>query len=235
MICSRLAAGLTVVSAAMLLLSLPAKGIPRRPARAQDVKINQLLADASNAAQISRAVGVEPHRCLDSSSSVEVCEWRLGARDRRWDDLARAIGTQKRIAVICALPKDGSARLRSSCVARPRGSNRTMFSTRKYRSAKNFDEADVRAHFGRLAQEWIDESLTMVSLSFLLGGVPSECSPPVEGRQACAWRLDDSQYGHGTVSAAVGARGNRRVRLDCRLPADGTPRAVEACVASIEE
>lgn len=227
---------ITVVSILFVLfVPLTAAAVPEHPPREHAVAVNEILAGAADKTGISDLVGAMPFKCFQSADSVEVCEWRLSNRETGWRPLAKAIETLKRVALLCALPTDGSPRLKLSCAARPQASNKALFSVKQIRNVRRLKMSALREVYQRLAQRWIDESLTMVSLSFLLGGVPSDCAPTSGGILTCTWHLDNSDYGHGTVATAVGARVGEKVQLHCELPANGSPRSVEGCEAAVDE
>ena len=45
----------------------------------------------------------------------------------------------------------------------------------------------------------------------------------------CVWRAGNSSYGHGTLVASVAGEKRKRMRLECRLPRDGSSRAPGSC------
>jgi hypothetical protein len=208
---------------------------PQRPSREQRLEVNALLEKLTNQKALDEWVGAPPESCWASGPGVVLCEWKLSRHEPNGRELAVAIRTTKPMALMCALPDDGSERLASSCVARPRRSNRAEFSTSKVTPLHDYTMRDIRKRIQKLAQEWIDESRTMTTLSFLLGSVPTRCLPPEAGTQECWWHLDDSVYGQGTVATALGVRSTKKVRLRCTLPINGSPRIADSCEASEDD
>jgi hypothetical protein len=179
-------------------------GAPEQPSREQAARVDELSATGTTKDELTNWLGIPPNLCISSSSSVELCEWRLSDREKGWEDLAEAIDTNRRVAMICALPRDGSARSKSSCVARPRLSNKREFNATRFKRKEGIKPDDVRTAYQKLAQRWIDDAVRMVPLSFLLGGVPDRCEPASEGTRSCLWVLDNTDQGHGTVATALG-------------------------------
>jgi hypothetical protein len=227
-----------LLSAVILLLnlvSISALAFPERPPASHAVNVNEVLANVANKAELSRWVGSEPTNCVKSSDVVEVCEWQLSSSDPGWPSLRRAIDTSRGIALICALSVDGSARLGGSCNAIPQRSNRSDFSLPTLESASRRKIDELREAYRRLAQSWLDEALTLVAMSNLMGGTPTGCRSNLEGEVACVWYLDTRVYGHGTVLASLSARSGSKARLRCIFQMDGRPRGEDSCEASLDD
>lgn len=197
-------------------------------------EVDAVLAIAVDAQEISNLVGAQPERCVDVTAHSRLCQWRLGGRQAGWRPIAEALRTGDPVNLLCELPTDRSPRSRDSCVAFPRRSDRTRFQiaadqrTRSVR-AKAEKERAARAKYRRLANERLAAAANATGLSHVVGAAPVRCDAIVGDRLHCVWRASAKTYGHGTLVESIGAAKRHRVRLDCELPADGSPRRADAC------
>jgi hypothetical protein len=180
---------------------------PKMPDPHADFSVNAVLAAAQERVTITGFVGAPPAACVASSPRTELCQWPMGPRQLGWAPLARAIGTDDRINLLCELPTRRSRAVESREVVRSR-----------YQ-----DEAD-RA---------IAEAVTLVDLSRLVGAAPDECTAASGGLRFCLWRTTNRTFGHGTLAMWIGASKGKKIRLRCLLPDDGSPRRPGSCSAEV--
>lgn len=232
-----------------------AQGVPTGDGEAQ-VRLARLLADYRTRDQLTGFVGVPPDPCVACSRSTELCEWRAGPDARGWRSLSELLGKpdagflglpgigggDDEVSLLCELPKDGSARARDSCSVHPRRSNRDEWdvptgstsSTRALRTWDRMKPTDLRAARARVEQQAkarIAAARTLVALSRLVGAAPDQCvpSPLAPERQVCLWRATNETEGHGTLAVSVLAPMQKKMRMSCELPLDGSPRAPDSC------
>lgn len=230
-----------IAVAAALLMSQASLAISKaaRPPLEYQVAVEEFLAEARTKSTIRLLVGIRAERCVESSPTTELCQWSLRDRDSGWQPLARAIRTRDRVALVCELPIDGTARIDGSCTAYPQRSNRSMFKPKGAGPGRNpkgglrKKRAAARGENQKIAQAWLDGAHTLAEMSHLLGALPSVCEPPVNGERVCVWRATARIYGHGTIAASIEAAGSKKVRLHCRFPVDGSGRAPDSCGARI--
>lgn len=201
-------------------------------------RVGDALRGVRTRGDISSFVGAAPRSCLPISPAAELCEWRISNRERGFGRIAGALETGDRVTLLCELPTDGSTRGAGSCTAYPRRSDRLLWQKgtppRRAVATRHAPRApaggpDLRA----VAAARIEAARTLVELSRLLGAAPDECFPRADGAQWCIWRTSSATYGHGTLATWIGAPYGKRVRLSCLLPADGSPREPESCLAEI--
>ena len=184
---------------------------------------------------LSGYFGVEPQRCIEGSESTQLCAWELTSQQERWDAIADMLGTSARVSVVCAIPKDeNEPRMKGSCSASPRKSNRDIFKYARGTASEEqvVDRTKERALMQKyeiVANAWLEGARTLTSMTRLMGTLPDRCKN-VEGEQRrCVWRLDKKNMGHGTAAMSIGASLRGRVRLDCAFPRNGGPRGDESC------
>jgi hypothetical protein len=183
-------------------------------------------------------VGAPPVRCLRSSATEEVCQWQASNHAPGWVTLAASIGTGDRVNLICGLPLSGAPRASDSCSVHPQRSNRYSWQVPPAAPTKGADgeqqtAAEVRRRHRELANRWMSEADTLVSLSRLMGAIPDECRASSPGSQTCLWRTTSHTFGQGTLVVWIGAAKRKKIRLQCVLPTDGTPRQPNSCFAEV--
>lgn len=208
---------------------------PPIAARAQDVDV---LAAQRTRAALEASLGRPPARCIDSNPGLELCEWQLGDRDLAWKPLARSIDSDSRINVLCEVPTDGSARAPGSCSVYPRSSDHSRWALPNLHPSRRGDGtvADRRAareRVTRRAEATLAQARTLLEISLLIGEAPDQCLSAQPGIRICLWRATSRTLGHGMLAATIEAPRRKKLRLECRLPADGTPREPGSCEVAI--
>jgi|GEM_PF-2668578 len=203
-----------------------------------DARVETLLAPIRDRDSLSRAFGRSTTRCFGVGSSWELCEWQLSRSDSGWHELASVMGVRDRISVLCVLPTNGNPRDPQSCTAHVRRSNRDRWRVsrpvghlrRDHRPRSNLYE--TRERYRDIATGMLDDARTLIALSRLLGQTPSSCV--AKGAQLdCLWRATSQTWGHGTLATAAGFSDRKKLRLACRLPADGGLRGRNSCQIEI--
>ncbi len=198
--------------------------------------VRETLAPHRTLTDISAFVGNTPARCQGVPRGASICVWHLGSKESGWRALAKVLRTGDRLNLVCELPPDESPRGKDSCSVHSQRSNRTYY-RREASGAERFGRPTRRLSgaMERLAVEakqHLAGLRTAFELSTLMGDAPSECrSEPT--RVHCSWRGTSGTYGHGTLAMSIGADMSKKVRLNCALPADGTPRAPDSCTVNI--
>lgn len=142
--------------------------------------VEALLSHQTTRAQVSQFVGMGRPRCIASSPTTELCEWRLGDRNPGWNPLANAIGTRDRIALLCEFPTSGGPRAVDACSAHPIRSNRRDFPVRTHSSSRAHqptvaDLRKLRDEYQAIARTRFAEALTLTDVSRLMGALPDSC------------------------------------------------------------
>lgn len=226
--------GLVAAGFAVACISPPKALNPSAEGRTQE-----LLRGYTERDQLSEFVGMLPEGCLRSSLDTDLCQWSAGNQLPGWRPMAEAIGTGDRVNLVCELPSSGAARAPGSCSIHPRRSNRYSWKVpvgRKTKSgpASTRSASEARERNREIANSWIEQAGTLTELSRLMGAVPESCVLQADGsEQACLWRTDDQTFGHGTLAAWLEASKSKKIRLHCRLPVDGSPRAQASCFAEV--
>jgi hypothetical protein len=199
--------------------------------------VDALLAAYPRKADLDRFVGAPARACLPVTPASELCEWQVGARQRGWQALAAAIDSGDPLNLICELPVDGAARSHAACSAHPRRSNRYSWRIERPHgsgaSEAAREAARLRHEYFETADRWIRDARTLPELSRLMGALPGECGPGPPATRVCLWRTDRRTLGHGTLAVWIGADKSKKIRLECVLPADGSPRAPDSCHAEV--
>ena len=237
---------LVSVSGIALLIGIsahPATAEPTQPSAETDHAVSQILRTAPNRMALSKLLGIEETRCLQTSTTHRHCSWELRNRHAGWSELANALGTRKRINVVCELPINGSERALDACVARPRESNRWMWMTssksgpaaRKYTGRSKPQKGATKAAYAATAQSWLANARTIAELTRLMGALPESCEGGVDLKdsQMCVWKTTRRTYGHGTVAASEQAPLSKKMILRCVVPKDGSSRDEGSCLARI--
>jgi hypothetical protein len=199
--------------------------------------VNAVLAPTQGRDGITGFVGAPPAVCLASSPRAELCEWKMGRREPGYAPVARAIGTDDYINLLCELPTDGRPRASDACSAHPQRSNRMSWSLPPRSARKGSRPVEsrevLRSRFQRQAEEAIAGAVTLVDLSRLMGAAPSECTAFSASTRFCLWRTTNRTFGHGTLAMWIKASKGKKIRLRCALPDDGSPRQPGSCSAEV--
>jgi len=214
---------------AVMLLSAPTD------AWTQEIDV---LAGQRTRAELVVFLGQAELRCVASSPGLELCEWPLGSRDPAWETLARSIDTGSRLNVLCELPADGSARAPGSCSLHPRRSDAHPWRLpnlvpTKYSGKTRADLRADRERLVRRAEATLAQARTLLEISRLLGAAPDQCVAAQPGVRTCLWRATSRTQGHGMLAASIEAPQRKKLRLECLLPSDGTPREPGSCKVTI--
>lgn len=223
-----------LLATALSILVACASPPPRHTLAERRAIVNEMLARADYGPEISNLLGVGEERCTEVSTTEFLCQWRVGNRHVGWEALSTALGTPDQVNVMCVLPRDGAPREPDSCVAFPRRSNRNLYvlpgtRTRSEARQKESTEALYQTNAG----EELDFARNAVELSWLVGAAPNHCGPVGPEERQCIWKASASSYGHGTLVAYARAKKRERMRLVCRLPLDGSPRAPGSCKVEV--
>ena len=197
-------------------------------------RVERVLADATSRDALDRFTGVSPAVCVASGPGTELCEWRMGSRDAGWASLAGAIGSKARINLLCDLPTDGAPRGRGACSAHPKRSNRSAWVMPRGIDTKGArpsceSKRQARQRYGRIANAALAEAVTLVELSRLVGAAPDQCTESASQLRVCLWRASSHTWGHGTLVMSIDAPKRKKIRMECRLPTDGSRRAPDSC------
>jgi len=233
---------LVVLIAADLLL------VPIRSARADGLsKLNpaeeyngsiktvlEILAPHSTQSQMTLFAGTSPTRCTTVSSDTAICVWPLSKKESGWYPLAKALDTGDRLNLVCELPRDDSPRAKHSCSVHSQRSNRSYYKqmVRQAKPGSLSSRNKIRATLVPQARKHLDFAQKAFQLSTLVGDAPDHCRSE-ERHYVCLWRASARTYGHGTLAMTIAADLSKKVRMTCRLPADGSPRAPESCSIEI--
>ena len=194
-------------------------------------EVDLALRGASTAQEISDLLGKDPDGCVRIPASRELCSWILGRHDSAWARLASSVPTRDRINLLCELPGDGSDRSERSCTAHPRRSNRDRWRINTGKGGVA-SRVNVRKEQTALALAQIGSATTAIELSRLVGARPDECHGS-GASMTCIWRASKFTYGHGTLAASIHASMSKKVRMLCKVPADGGARPPDSCSVSI--
>jgi hypothetical protein len=201
-------------------------------------ELDMTIAGVVTFEQLSEFTGVTAFRCVVASPRSELCEWRMDGRSPGWRSVAGAIRTRDRIALLCELPTDGSPRAANSCSAHPQRSNRNQWEIppatgRRRQAFGSRSRARVRADYSRAANQALASSQGVVALSRLAGITPDSCNEARPNDRVCTWKTTNHTYGHGTLVMAIKASKRKKIRMRCRLPLDGGPRAPDSCLVEV--
>jgi len=196
------------------------------------------LAAQRTRGELVATLGRAADRCIPTTPGLELCEWALGNRDVAWKPLARSIDTRARINVLCELPEDGGARAPGSCSVYPRESDHAPWALPNLHPTRRGDASvaarrAARERVTQRARETLAQARTLLELSRLVGAAPDECLPVAPGVRSCVWRATSRTLGHALLAATIEAPRRKKVRLECLLPADGSPRAADSCEVEI--
>jgi hypothetical protein len=200
-------------------------------------RLDLALAGYETKQALSEFVGAAPY-CIQSSTTDELCEWQAGRHLPGWRALAASINTRDRVNLICDLPLSGGPRASDSCSVHPLRSNRYSWKVpasapTKGSGGQQESAAEVRRLHRELVDRWMSEADTLVRLSRLMGAIPNECRPRPPGAQICLWRTTSHTFGQGTLVVWIGASKRKKIRLQCTLPTDGSPRQPDSCFAEV--
>jgi hypothetical protein len=189
-------------------------------------------------AALESFIGRPPAHCIASGAGLDLCEWRLGNRDPAWASLAAAIDTAYRLNVLCEIPSDGSARAQGSCSVHPRRSERSGWAVPNLHPNRRGEStvSERRAARERLAlraEAALAKAETLIEISRLVGAAPDQCRSQGPGTRTCLWRATSQTQGHAILAAGIAAPKRKKVRLECRLPADGSARRADSCKVEI--
>ena len=219
----------TAGALAALLLGAPAAARSEAP---------EALDAQRTRAELDVLFGRPPASCVAVGAGLSLCQWWLGDRDPAWASLARSIDTSARVNVLCVVPDDGGARAPGSCTVHPRRSQRQGWEVPNLHPPRRGDPPleDRRAARERLAlraEAELAQAETLLELSRLVGAAPDQCLSPQPAIRSCVWHATSRTEGHGMLAARIAAPKRKKVRLECRLPADGAPRSAESCRVEI--
>ena len=205
--------------------------------RAQ-ARLDLELAGYQTKQELSHFVGASPASCIQSSTTDELCEWQAGKQLAGWRALAASVNTGDRVNLICELPLSGGPRASDSCSVHPLRSNRYSWKVphaapTKGGGAQQESAAVVRRRHRELVDSWMSNADTLVRLSRLMGAIPNECRPGPPGAQICLWRTTSHTFGQGTLAVWIGASKRKKIRLQCVVPTDGSPREPNSCFAEV--
>ena len=212
-----------------LLLAQPTAGGAQEP---------EPLASQRTRGELLAVYGEPRVPCVAIRPGLELCEWSLGNREPAWRPLARSIGTDARVAILCELPTDGGARAPGSCTLYPRESDHAPWALPNVAPSRRgsgsvAERRAKREEISKRARATLAEAGTLLEISRLVGAAPDECVALQPGLRSCLWRATSRTRGHGLLAATIEAPRRKKVRLVCRLPADDAPRAPDSCEVEI--
>lgn len=182
-------------------------------------------------ADLQRFLGTRRLSCVHSRPGYELCGWRLGDRDTAWPILARSLGTEYQLNVVCDLPTDDGPRERDSCHVFPRVA--LPFEVALRRAAPDVAAGSgVEATRAGEAARALERAITLLDLSLLVGSGPGECLRKSRTHQLCRWQSSNQTPGHALIAAVIDE--DRRVVLACRIPYDNAPRDPHSCEVSLK-
>ena len=200
--------------------------------------VRDVLAPRQTRGDMIDLVGATPLRCVDVPGGAEICVWSLSKREAVWWPLAELLDTGDRLNLICEFPANDAPRSKDSCSVHTKRSNRGYYrdqlrgrrpgASMRRKSGARVPRAELKAQ----AQQVLTDARTAIELSTLVGDAPEDC----RSRDAvivCVWKSNAGTYGHGSLAISIDADSGKRVRMNCRLPADGAPRDADACRVEI--
>ncbi len=162
----------------------------------------------------------------------------VSKREPGWRPLAAALSTGDRLNLICEFPTNGAPRSEDSCSVHTKRSNRSYYRDRIRGRRPGHAQRRIsvtfvsRAELKAQAQQLLADARTAIELSTLVGDAPEACQSR-DARFLCVWKSNSGTYGHGTLAVSIDADFGKKVRLRCWLPAEGSPRAPDACSVDI--
>lgn len=210
---------------------------PELPDPALRANVTQVMHGRYDEQSITAFVGAPVLRCVPTSPSTKLCQWDLSGRASAWRDLARAIDTGDRIALLCELRTDGGAPVADACSAHPQRSNRDQFPLRSRRARRKGQISAgelkrIRGEYQQVAQTWLAAAPTLTDVSRLIGATPDSCVPTSQDHQRCLWKTSSRTYGQGTAAMLIPASTGKKIRLYCVFPQSGGARD-EECIAQV--
>jgi hypothetical protein len=193
---------------------------------ADDARIAKHLERLRTLERMSGFVARRPDGCVWASLRTELCSWILSKKDREaWKELSRLLHTRSEVGLICEFEVDGPG-ADNWCLARPREAEE-----RRWRIKTDNERTTVP----RLARATLAAARTIPQMSRLMGIGPDECRALEETEASvCTWHSDRNVYGHTLLTASVALYARNKVRLECRVPDDGSARADGSCNVSKE-
>jgi len=210
---------------------------PSQEARGSITKTRGVLAPYRTRGDMVDFVGAHPRRCAEVSGNASICVWPLSKRERGWRPLADALHTGDRLNLVCEFPENDAPRADDSCSVHSQRSNRRYFRGQLNAVAKGGRRPRSavlkrRAVLETQSRQLLSQAKTAFALSTLVGDAPWEC---LSGNHYshCTWKTTAATYGHGTLAMSIGADLTKKVRMNCKLPGDGTDRAPDSCTVVI--
>ena len=173
---------------------------------------------AETKADVARHLGASPRQCLPLAPQSEICEWHIGDRHPRHEELSTHLGVRDLIGVICVFPADAAPLDVDPCWLQQRRSDRGQYQVTSHAQPK----LTMRAF------SHVQDAGTLFEMIRLMGQLPEWCGRSGVDR-VCEWILTNKSYGHGTVARVAEADPRGKVRWVCRFPIDGRRREARSC------
>ena len=159
----------------------------------------------------------KPPRCATLSDGITYCTWLLNQGSRVWEPLAKGMGIDTYVSVVCRFPESGERSHRSWCQTWP----------------ANAKESPFRGRGRNAALATLAQALTLDELVALMGAGPYTCERPAgeDTEQVCRWRTGNRTLGYAVLRTIVDAE--KRVELACQLESADVPRDPDGC--TVEE
>ncbi len=174
---------------------------------------------AETKADVARHLEASPRQCLPLASQSEICEWHIGNRNPRHEELSTHLGVSDLLAVICVFPASVAPPDVDHCWLQQRRSNRGQYRVMSHAQPK----MTMRAF------SQVEDAGTLLEMIRLLGQLPEWCREQGRVERVCEWLLTNESYGHGTIVRVAGAHRRQKVRWVCRFPIDGRRREARSC------
>lgn len=210
---------------------------PAEEYRGSIVTVQQVLAPYRTRMDMITFSGIHPTRCDEVPNRATICVYPLSKREPGWRPLAVALDTGDRLNLVCEFPVNDAPRSEDSCSVHSQRSNRKYYQRRIPRrrgGARSHKTAvrHARANLSAEARLLLAGARTAFELSTLVGDAPYQCRSG-KNRVLCTWKTTAATYGHGTLAMSIDAPFRKKVRMNCSLPADGSPREPDSCMVEI--
>lgn len=225
-----------VLAVALLCASLP--GVADEPTQQQQENVRKLLKEIRTKAAMDLFAGSPSKSCVDLPPDSRICSWRLNNSRENWEQMARALDTKYRVALVCEFLTDGE-RNEDSCRAYPAhyeasslprvkesGGESSWDAGPIFRSNKKEVTADAVSRLSNARTLW--------QLIELVGFGPSMCTDESATHRRCVWRVRYHDIGYSVVAISGHIRVGNKIRLVCILPRHGQERSDDSCHVEID-
>ena len=198
-------------------------------------RVPPVFANLETHEDVQSFVGVRVVDCTAAPDGGEICTWRLGHSSPAWKPLAAALGSRRdRLHVVARFGSDPSEPLRfiDAWLSNSRWSPWYKIPpTPRERRTKRKKLRAENAQRHEDAQAYLAEARTLDDLLGVMGFGPASCSRD-GALYLCVWHLTRITWGHALLAATI--ESDKKLRLECRLPAGGGPRSTGSCDVVID-